>query len=56
MTTRAPASLCCTPSLLSSSIQSTASWASASVIATTTPLPAARPSALTTIGAPILST
>lgn len=35
-------------------IMSTAASASASDIATTTPLPAARPSALTTIGAPCL--
>ena len=33
-----------------------AAWASARSIATTTPLPAARPSALTTIGAPFSST
>ena len=31
---------------------STAAWASATVWATTTPLPAARPSAFTTMGAP----
>ena len=55
-TTRAPPALCATPSLLSTSIQSIASCASASVIATTTPLPAARPSALITIGAPFDST
>src|SRR5258706_6977115 len=48
MTTRCPAS----PSLLPPSIMSIASCASASVAATTTPLPAASPSALITIGAP----
>lgn len=47
-TTRAPAP----PNLRSPIISSTAANASASVIATTTPLPAAKPSALTTIGAP----
>ncbi len=56
MTTRAPPSLCATPSLLSSSMKSMASCASATVMATTTPLPAARPSALTTMGAPLAST
>ncbi len=46
-TTRDPASpICC---LLTSSIASKASWL---VIATITPLPAAKPSALITIGAP----
>ncbi len=48
ITTRAPAS----PNALPESMSRTASSASASVIATITPLPAARPSALTTIGAP----
>ena len=51
MTTRAPAS----PSLLPESMSSTAACASSSVMATTTPLPAARPSALMTIGAPMRS-
>ena len=46
-TTSAPASPKPPPNIMS-----TAASASASVIATTTPLPAARPSALTTIGAP----
>ena len=55
MTTLAPPALCTTPSVLSTSMKSTASWASASVVATTTPLPAARPSALTTIGTPTVS-
>ena len=48
MTTRAPLA----PSRLSSSIMSIAASASSTVCATTTPLPAARPSALITIGAP----
>ncbi len=39
-----------------SNIMSTAASASSSVCATTTPLPAARPSALITIGAPCLRT
>ena len=39
-----------------SNIMAMAASASASVIATTTPLPAASPSALTTIGAPCLRT
>ena len=52
ITTRAPAS----PIELSSSIASIAACASAVVVATTTPLPAARPSAFTTIGAPRSST
>ena len=56
MTTRAPPSLCVTPYLLSTSMKSTASWASCRVMATTTPLPAARPSALMTMGAPRRST
>jgi hypothetical protein len=61
MTTRGEAfpsspSLWVMPSLLSSSMKSMASCASSSVIATTTPLPAARPSALTTIGAPLAFT
>ena len=50
--TRAPPSLCVTPSLLSKSMKSMASWASCSDMATTTPLPAAKPSAFTTMGAP----
>ncbi len=48
MTTRAPAS----PKALPESMSRTASSASCRVMATITPLPAARPSALTTIGAP----
>jgi hypothetical protein len=56
MTTRAPATLCATPSTLSRRIMSMAACASSSVIATTTPLPAARPSALMTMGAPSAST
>ena len=52
MTTRAPAP----PIALPASIASIAACASASSVATTTPLPAARPSALTTIGAPRAST
>ena len=48
VTTRAPAS----PKALPLIIISTAPSASSSVMATTTPLPAARPSALTTTGAP----
>ena len=48
ITTRAPA----LPSLLSESIESMASCASSKDIATTTPFPAASPSALMTIGAP----
>ncbi len=51
-TTRAPAS----PIEWPTSIASIASVASATVVATTTPLPAARPSALTTIGAPRAAT
>ena len=54
--TRAPPALCDTPSEFAPSMSSMAAWASASVIATTTPLPAARPSALTTMGAPLAST
>ncbi len=52
ITMRAPAS----PKALSDSMWSTAACASSSVMATTTPLPAARPSALMTIGAPFAST
>ncbi len=48
ITTRAPAS----PKALPDSMSRTAASASSSVIATITPLPAARPSAFTTIGAP----
>ncbi len=48
ITTRAPAS----PKALPLSMSRTAASASSSVIATITPLPAARPSALITIGAP----
>src|SRR5438477_1295825 len=47
ITTRAPAA----PSVCATSISSTAACASSREAATTTPLPAARPSALTTIGA-----
>src|SRR5512143_397227 len=47
-TTRAPAA----PSSPPDSIASTAACASSTVVATTTPFPAARPSALTTIGTP----
>ncbi len=47
-TTRAPAS----PMTLSTSIASIARSASSTVDATTTPFPAARPSAFTTMGAP----
>src|SRR3954469_22017748 len=46
--TVAPAAPCTRPSMISA----TAASASSTVAATTTPLPAARPSALTTIGAP----
>ncbi|CFW38607.1 Uncharacterised protein [Bordetella pertussis] len=52
ITTRAPAS----PSEPSPSMASIAPCASSSVMATTTPLPAARPSALITMGAPCWST
>ena len=52
ITTRAPAS----PTALPESIASIAACASATSVATTTPLPAASPSALTTIGAPRPST
>ena len=52
ITTRAPAS----PKALPESMSRTASSASCRVIATITPLPAARPSALTTIGAPFSRT
>ncbi len=45
-----------TPKVLSTSMKSIASCASARLIATTTPLPAARPSALITIGAPLVAT
>ncbi|MCY1460815.1 hypothetical protein D9M71_784040 [compost metagenome] len=48
ITTREPAS----PKALPASMSRTASSASARVMATITPLPAARPSALITIGAP----
>ena len=48
ITTREPAS----PNLLPASMSSIAAKASSLVIATITPLPAARPSALITIGAP----
>ena len=48
ITTRAPAS----PKALASSMSRTAASASARVMATITPLPAARPSALITMGAP----
>ena len=47
ITTVLPAS----PKRFSLSMSSTAAFASSIVIATTTPLPAAKPSALTTIGA-----
>ena len=56
ITTRAPPALCVTPKRLSSSMKSIASWASAKLMATTTPLPAAKPSALMTIGAPLAFT
>ncbi len=52
MTTREPAE----PMRLPTSMSSIAACASASVCATITPLPAARPSALITIGAPFAST
>ena len=52
ITTRWPAS----PMPPPASIMSMAACASASVIATTTPLPAASPSALMTMGAPFSST
>ena len=52
ITTRAPA----LPKALSASMSVIAASASASVIATITPLPAARPSALITIGAPLSRT
>ena len=55
ITTRAPPALWLTPSVLSNSMKSTASWASCSVMATTTPFPAASPSALTTMGEPLAS-
>ena len=48
ITTRAPAA----PSFFAVIMSSIAACASATLVATTTPLPAARPSALTTIGAP----
>ena len=51
MTTRAP--LC--PKALSSIMERTAAFASSAVCATMTPLPSARPSALTTMGAPCAS-
>ena len=51
-TTRLPAS----PKALPASMSRMASSASCSVIATITPLPAARPSALITIGAPFSRT
>ena len=52
MTTLAPAS----PNLWPLIMERTASWASATVWATMTPLPRARPSAFTTMGAPCSST
>ena len=52
MTSLAPAAPCARLHMMSS----TASRASWVVLATTTPLPAARPSALTTRGAPSLTT
>ena len=52
MTTRAPLS----PKARSSIALFTASTASSRVMATTTPLPSARPSALTTMGTLALST
>jgi hypothetical protein len=42
--------------VLAASMSSMAAWASSSVMATTTPLPAARPSALMTMGAPWVRT
>ena len=51
ITTRLPA----LPKALPESISRTASSASCNVIATITPLPAAKPSAFTTIGAPFLA-
>ena len=51
MTTLAPA----WPNLRPSIMERTASWASATVWATITPLPRARPSAFTTMGAPSAS-
>ena len=51
ITTSAPASPRPPPNIMS-----IAASASATVCATTTPLPAARPSALTTIGAPLART
>ena len=48
MTTLAPAA----PNFPSVSMDRAASWASSTVWATTTPLPRARPSAFTTMGAP----
>ena len=51
ITTVLPAS----PKRLPLSISSTAALASSTFIATTTPLPAANPSAFTTIGAPVLA-
>ena len=60
ITTRASPPFCTAPSdapaAVSPSIQSIASCASLSVVATTTPLPAAKPSALITIGTPFAST
>ncbi len=44
------------PGPLPASMASIAPWASAGISATTTPLPAARPSAFTTMGAPFAST
>src|SRR6218665_2201889 len=56
ITTPAPPALCVGPARLSSSMLSMPAWACCSVSATTTPLPAARPSALMTQGAPRRST
>ena len=52
MTTLAPA----WPNLWSPIMDRTACWASSTVWATTTPLPRARPSAFTTMGAPCSAT
>ena len=56
ITTQAPAWLCFTPKALVVSMSSMAWCACSKLVATTTPLPAARPSALTTMGTPWLST
>jgi hypothetical protein len=56
MTTRAPPALCFTPSDVGAEHVVDGGVRLGGDIATTTPLPAARPSALMTMGAPCLST